>query len=74
MQFWWMCSSFKTLFLVSLVFVAVRAFSGCREPGLFFAVARGPLAAVASLIAEHRLWVRGLRNCSVWAQGGGVLL
>ena len=51
-----MCNSFKFLFLVSLgLRCCARAFSSCREPGLFFVVVRGLLVAVASLIAEHRL-------------------
>ena len=32
-----------------------RAFSSCSERGLLFLVAHGPLIAVASLVAEHRL-------------------
>ena len=31
------------------------AFSSCSEQGLFFAVVRGLLIAVASPVAEHRL-------------------
>ena len=32
-----------------------RAFSSCGEQGPFFVAVRGPLTAVASLVAEHRL-------------------
>ena len=37
------------------------AFSGCGERGLLFPVARGLLIAVASFLAEHRLWALGLQ-------------
>ena len=36
-------------------------FSSCSEQGLFFIVVSGLLVAVASLVAEHRLSVRGLQ-------------
>ena len=37
------------------------AFSSCVERGLLFVVVRGLLIAVASLVAEHGLLVRGLQ-------------
>ena len=33
----------------------MRAFSSCGECGLLFDEVHGPLIAVASLVAEHRL-------------------
>ena len=38
-----------------------RAFSSCGEQGLLFVAVCGLLIAVASLVAEHGLWVRGLQ-------------
>ena len=38
-----------------------RAFSSCGERGLLFVAVRGLLIVVASLVAEHRLQVRGLQ-------------
>ena len=37
------------------------AFSSCSERGLLFVVVHGLLTVVASLVAEHRLEVRGLQ-------------
>ena len=45
-----------------------RAFSSCGNWGPLFIVARGPLAIVASLVAEHRLQTRRLSNCGSRAQ------
>ena len=45
-----------------------RAFSSCGERGPLFITVRGPLAIVASLVAEHRLQVRRLSNCGSRAQ------
>ena len=38
-----------------------QAFSSCGEQGLLFVVVCGLLIAVASLVAEHGLWVGGLQ-------------
>ena len=38
-----------------------RAFSSCGEQGLLFVAVRGLLIAVASLVVEHGLQVRGLQ-------------
>ena len=38
-----------------------QAFSSCGERGLLFVAVHGLLIAVASLVAEHRLWARGLQ-------------
>ena len=46
----------------------VRAFCSCHKWGLFFIVVRSLLIAVASLVAEHRLWRLGFSSCGVWAQ------
>ena len=44
------------------VFVAVhRLSSSCGERGLLFVAVRGLLIAVASLVAEHGLYARGLQ-------------
>ena len=43
------------------VFVAVQAFSSCREQVLFFIAVYGLLIVVAFLIVEHRLKVCGLQ-------------
>ena len=43
----------------------------CSEQGLLFVVVRGHLVAVASLVAEHRLQVRGLQQ--LWCMGSGVV-
>ena len=52
---------YTTYFWLCWVFVAVWAFSSCSERGLLFIVVRGLLIAVASLVAEHRLWARWLQ-------------
>ena len=36
-----------------------QAFSSCGEQGLLLVAVRGPLIAVASLVAEHRLQAHG---------------
>ena len=46
----------------------VRACSSCGKGGPLFIAVRGPLTIVASLVAEHRLQTRRLRNCGSWAQ------
>ena len=47
---------FFNLFLAALgLHCCTRAFSSYSERGLLFAVVRGLLIAVASLVAEHRL-------------------
>ena len=58
----------KFIYFIYLLFLAalglrccVWAFSSCSERGLLFVVVRRLLIAVASLVAEHRLWVRGLQ-------------
>ena len=59
-------------FLINLFLAALglccctRAFSGCSECGLLFAV-RGLLIVVASLVVEHRLQARGLQQ--LWLAG-----
>ena len=65
-----MCSSL-CFFLFLLFYVisglagsllcSTGAFSSSREQGPPFVVARGLLFAVASLIAEHRLWVHAFQ-------------
>ena len=40
----------------------MRAFLGCSEQGLLFTQRAGLLTAVAPLVAEHRLRVRGLQQ------------
>ena len=40
---------------------AHRLFSSCSERGLLFVVVFGLLIAVASLVADHELQVRGLQ-------------
>ena len=45
------------LFLAALgLRCCTQAFSSCGEWGLLLVVVRGLLIAVASLVAEHRLW------------------
>ena len=46
----------------------VRAFSSCSERGPLFIAVRGPLTAVASPVAEHRLQTRRLSSCGPQAQ------
>ena len=53
------------LFLLFLAALGLRrcvwAFSSCGKQGLLFVAVRGLLTAVASLVAEHRLYVHGLQ-------------
>ena len=67
-------SGFLFLFVCLFVCLAVLglrcfawAFSSCGKRGLFFAVVRWLLTAVASLVAEHRLQVRRLQQ--LWLAG-----
>ena len=53
--------------VLGLCFCA-RAFSSCGEQGPLFLAVRGPLTIAASLVAEHRLQMRRLSNCSSRAQ------
>ena len=46
-------------------------FSSCSERGLLFTVVCRPLIAVASLVAKHRLQVRGLHQ--LWHAGSVVM-
>ena len=45
----------------------VRAFSSCGERGPLFIAVHGPLTAVASLVAEHKLQTRRLSSCGARA-------
>ena len=45
-----------------------RAFFSCGKRGPLFIAVRGPLTIAASLVAEHRLQTRRLRNCGSRAQ------
>ena len=60
---------FISLFMavLGLLFCA-RAFSSCGKRGPLFIAVRGPLAIVASLVAEHRLQTRRLSSCGSRAQ------
>ena len=50
------------LFLATLgLCCCAQAFSSCSKPGLLFVAVCGVLTAVASLVAEHGLKVRGLQ-------------
>ena len=56
--------------IIYLLFMAVlglhfcaRAFSSCGKRGPLFIAVRGPLAIVASLVAEHRLQTCRLSSC-----------
>ena len=68
----------KKFFYINLfIYLAVwglcccaRAFSSCSERGLLFVAVRGLLIAVASLVAEHGLQVRGLQQ--LWLVGSRV--
>ena len=53
--------------VLSLHFCA-RAFSSCGKWGPLFIAVRGPLTIASSLVAEHRLKTRRLRNCGSRAQ------
>ena len=53
-------SVFQKIYLFAYLFLAAlslhccaRPFCSCGERGLLFTVVRGPLIAVASLVAEH---------------------
>ena len=46
----------------------VRVFSSCGRRGPLFIAVHGPLTIAASLVAEHRLQMRRLSNCSSRAQ------
>ena len=51
------------LFLAALDLCGcARAFSSCGQRGLLFIAVCGPLIAVASVVAEHGLQVRGLQQ------------
>ena len=45
-----------------------RALSSCGKRGPLFITVHGPLTIAASLVAEHRLQTRRLRNCGSRAQ------
>ena len=63
---------FIYLFLAALgLHCCMRAFSSCSEQGLLLVVAHGLLTEVASLVAEHRLLVRGLQY--LWHMGSVVV-
>ena len=69
---------FKNLFIFIYLFLAVLglcccawAFSSCSEQGLLFLGVCGPLLAVASLVAEHRLQAHGLQQ--LWCAGSVVV-
>ena len=50
------------LFLAALgLCCCTQAFSSCGERGLLFVAVRGLLIVVASLVAEHGLYARGLQ-------------
>ena len=56
--------NFIYLFMAVLgLHFCARAFSSCGKWGPLFITVRGPLAIVASLVAEHRLQTRRLSNC-----------
>ena len=60
--FFFLINLFIYLFLAALgLHCCVRAFSSCGERGLLFVAVRGLLIVVASLVAEHGLWVHGLQ-------------
>ena len=62
---------FIYLFLAALgLRCCAWAFSSCSEQGLLFIVVCGLLIAVASLVAEHGLQVRGLQQ--LWRVGSAV--
>ena len=53
---------FLNLSLAALgLLCSVPVFSGCVKRGLLFIEVRGLLIAVASLVVEHGLWVRGFQ-------------
>ena len=54
---------------IGSLFLAVRGlFSGCGEQGPLLVAVRGPIIAVASLAAEHRLRACGPSSCGPRAQ------
>ena len=71
-QFYFIYYSFLNCWL-HWVFIAVRPFPSCSELGLLFNVVYGLLIALASLVAEHRLWAQRLQQLhltlsGVWTQ------
>ena len=73
-----MCMSlFIYLFVCLFIFGCIgssccaQAFSSCDEQGLLFVAVHGLLIAVASLVAEHGLWVRGRQQ--LWHVGSVVV-
>ena len=71
-SFLWTCFFFyKFIFIIyswlHWVFVAARAFSNCGEWGLLFVAVRRLLIVVASLGAEHGLYVHRLQQ--LWCTG-----
>ena len=58
-------SFFKFLFINLLAALGLRcyarAFSSCGEEGLLFVAVHRLLTEVASLVADHGLWVHGLQ-------------
>ena len=69
--FFWRC--LLCLLVYSFLFLTVLGLRCCVQPllavrrGYSFSVAVCGLTAVASLAAEHVLWVCGLRSCGTWA-------
>ena len=69
--FFWRC--LLCLLVYSFLFLTVLGLHCCVQPllavrrGYSFSVAVCGLTAVASLAAEHVLWVCGLRSCGTWA-------
>ena len=56
---------FIYLFLAVLgLHFCARAFSSCGKRRPLFIAVRGPLTIAASLVAEHKLQMRGLSSCS----------
>ena len=59
---WVVCFFVIYLFLAALgLHCCPWAFSSCSEQGQLLAAVRGLLVAVAALVAEHGLYVRGLQ-------------
>ena len=62
---------FIYLFLAVLgLCCCVRAFSSCGEWGLLFVAVCGLLIEVASLVAEHGIYMPGLQE--LWLTGSGA--
>ena len=60
--FFFFLNKFIYLFLAVLgLRCCARSFSSCGKRGLLFVAVRGLLIAVASLVAEHGLYARGLQ-------------